>query len=425
MSTTSISTPPTSISLSPRMRLLSIGLSLVAVMSVTRLWTGFDNLTSSGTIGAALRLTVPIMLAGLAGLWAERVGILNIGIEGMMILGTWFGAFGAWKYGPWIGFLFAIFGGALGGLIHAVATIRFNIDQVISGVVMNLLAFFGVRYLSELVFVGQPQGGISQSPPQSSAIPKVDVPFLAGGPVGSLSTPDVLGWLEERGWFLIADLAGMTRGLMSGLSLASLIALLLIPLSAWVLWRTSFGLRLRSSGEAPEAAESLGVNVIRVRYIGLLISGGFAGLGGGFLSIISSSYYRQGQTAGRGFIGLATMIFGNWRPSGILGGAAVFGYSEGIKLVAGGSITGLFLFIFFLSAIVGLISLLRRQIRRGTTGIGVSVIALIAYLTVDEVPESLTQSLPYVITLIVLATASQRLRPPAKAGVPYRPGGAH
>ena len=425
MSTTSISTPPTSISLSPRMRLLSVGLSLVAVMSVTRLWTGFDNLTSSGTIGAALRLTVPIMLAGLAGLWAERVGILNIGIEGMMILGTWFGAFGAWKYGPWIGFLFAIFGGALGGLIHAVATIRFNIDQVISGVVMNLLALFGVRYLSELVFVGQPQGGISQSPPQSSAIPKVDVPFLAGGPVGSSSTPDALGWLEERGWFLIADLAGMTRGLMSGLSLASLIALLLIPLSAWVLWRTSFGLRLRSSGEAPEAAESLGVNVIRVRYIGLLISGGFAGLGGGFLSIISSSYYRQGQTAGRGFIGLATMIFGNWRPSGILGGAAVFGYSESIKLVAGGSITGLFLFIFFVSAIVGLISLLRRQMRRGTTGIGVSVIALIAYLTVAEVPESLTQSLPYVITLIVLATASQRLRPPAKAGVPYRPGGAH
>ena len=407
------------------MRVAMIGISLVAIMSVTRLWTGFDNLTSSGTIGAALRLTVPIMLAGLAGLWAERVGILNIGIEGMMILGTWFGAFGAWKYGPWIGFLFAILGGSLGGLIHAVATIKFNIDQVISGVVMNLLAFFGVRYLSELVFVGQPQGGISQSPPQSFAIPIIDVPFLAGGPVGSSTTPDALGWLEERGWFIIGDLSGMTRGLMSGLSLASLIALLLVPLSAWVLWRTSFGLRLRSSGEAPEAAESLGVNVIRVRYIGLLISGGFAGLGGGFLSIISSSYYRQGQTAGRGFIGLATMIFGNWRPSGILGGAAVFGYSEGIKLVAGGSITGLFLFILIVSAIIGLIALLQRNIKRGSTGIGIGVIALIAYLTVTEVPESLTQSLPYVITLVVLATASQRLRPPAKAGVPYRPGGGH
>jgi len=411
--------------MSPRTRLVMMGISLVAIMSITRLWTGFDNLTSSGTIGAALRLTVPIMLAGLAGLWAERVGILNIGIEGMMILGTWFGAFGAWKYGPWIGFLFAIFGGSLGGLIHAIATIKFNIDQVISGVVMNLLAFFGVRYLSELVFVGQPQGGISQSPPQSFAIPKIDVPFLAGGPLGSSTTPDSLGWLEERGWFIIGDLAGMTRGLMSGLSLASLIAVLLVPLSAWVLWRTSFGLRLRSSGEAPEAAESLGVNVIRVRYIGLLISGGFAGLGGGFLSIISSSYYRQGQTAGRGFIGLATMIFGNWRPSGILGGAAVFGYSEGIKLVAGGSITGLFLFILIVSAIIGLISLLQRNIKRGSTGIGIGVIALIAYLTVTEVPESLTQSLPYVITLVVLATASQRLRPPAKAGVPYRPGGAH
>ena len=407
------------------MRVAMIGISLVAIMSVTRLWTGFDNLTSSGTIGAALRLTVPIMLAGLAGLWAERVGILNIGIEGMMILGTWFGAFGAWKYGPWIGFLFAILGGSLGGLIHAVATIKFNIDQVISGVVMNLLAFFGVRYLSELVFVGQPQGGISQSPPQSFAIPKIDVPFLAGGPVGSSTTPDALGWLEERGWFIIGDLSGITRGLMSGLSLASLIAVLLVPLSAWVLWRTSFGLRLRSSGEAPEAAESLGVNVIRVRYIGLLISGGFAGLGGGFLSIISSSYYRQGQTAGRGFIGLATMIFGNWRPSGILGGAAVFGYSEGIKLVAGGSITGLFLFILIVSAIIGLTSLLQRNIKRGSTGIGIGVIALIAYLTVTEVPESLTQSLPYVITLVVLATASQRLRPPAKAGVPYRPGGGH
>ena len=411
--------------MSPRMRLAMMGISLVAIMSITRLWTGFDNLTSSGTIGAALRLTVPIMLAGLAGLWAERVGILNIGIEGMMILGTWFGAFGAWKYGPWIGFLFAIFGGSLGGLIHAIATIKFNIDQVISGVVMNLLAFFGVRYLSELVFVGQPQGGISQSPPQSFAIPKIDVPFLAGGPLGSSTTPDSLGWLEERGWFIIGDLAGMNRGLMSGLSLASLIAVLLVPLSGWVLWRTSFGLRLRSSGEAPEAAESLGVNVIRVRYIGLLISGGFAGLGGGFLSIISSSYYRQGQTAGRGFIGLATMIFGNWRPSGILGGAAVFGYSEGIKLVAGGSITGLFLFILIVSSIIGLISLLQRNIKRGSTGIGIGVIALIAYLTVTEVPESLTQSLPYVITLVVLATASQRLRPPAKAGVPYRPGGAH
>ncbi len=411
--------------MSKAQRLVLMGLTLVAVMSVTRLWTGYDNLTSSGTIGAALRLTVPILLAGLAGLWAERVGILNIGIEGMMILGTWFGAFGAWKWGPWVGLVLAVLGGMLGGLIHAIATIRFSIDQVISGVVMNLFAFFGVRYLSELLFVGQPQGGISQSPPQSSAIPRIDVPFLAGGPIGGWTSPDILGWFEERRWFLIGDLAGILKGLTSNLSLASLIAILLVPLSAWVLWRTTFGLRLRSSGEAPEAAESLGVDVIRVRYIGLLISGGLAGLGGGFLSIVSSSYYRQGQTAGRGFIGLATMIFGNWRPSGVLGGAAVFGYSEGLKLVAGGSITGLFLFIALVSLLVLMVAMQARAQRRALTTVIIGALAVLAFATVNEVPESLTQSLPYVVTLVVLATASQRLRPPAKAGAPYRPGGAH
>ena len=425
--TTTIDATPTSTPrrMSKARRLALMGLTIVAVMSATRLWTGYDNLTSSGTIGAALRLTVPILLAGLAGLWAERVGILNIGIEGMMILGTWFGAFGAWKWGPWVGLVLAVLGGMLGGLIHAIATIRFSIDQVISGVVMNLFAFFGVRYLSELLFVGQPQGGISQSPPQSSAIPRIDVPFLAGGPIGGWTSPDILGWFEERRWFLIGDLAGILKGLTSNLSLASLIAVLLVPLSAWVLWRTTFGLRLRSSGEAPEAAESLGVNVIRVRYIGLLISGGLAGLGGGFLSIVSSSYYRQGQTAGRGFIGLATMIFGNWRPSGILGGAAVFGYSEGLKLVAGGSITGLFLFIALVSLLMLIVAVQARSQRRAVTTVIIGALAVLAFATVNEVPESLTQSLPYVVTLVVLATASQRLRPPAKAGAPYRPGGAH
>lgn len=411
--------------LSRTQRLGLIVVTLIGVMSVTRLSTGYDNLTSSGTVGAALRLTVPILLAGLAGLWAERVGILNIGIEGMMILGTWFGAYGAWQFGPWVGLLLAVLGGMFGGLIHAVATIRFNIDQVISGVVMNLFAFFGVRYLSELVFVGQPQGGISQSPPQSSAIPRIDVPFLAGGSIGGWQSPDLLGWFEERRWFLLGDIGGIGKGLLSNLSLASLIAVLLVPASAWVLWRTTFGLRLRSSGESPESAESLGVNVIFVRYLGVLISGGFAGLGGGFLAIVSSSYYRQGQTAGRGFIGLATMIFGNWRPSGVLAGAAVFGYSEGLKLVAGGSITGLFLFIAIIALLAAVAAAMIRAGRRATTAAIVAGVGLLAFWTVDEVPESLTQALPYVVTLVVLATASQRLRPPARAGVPYRPGGAH
>ena len=157
---------------SKNFRLFVLIFGALAIISTVRLWTDQDALTSSSTIGTALRLTVPILLAGMAGLWAERCGVLNIGIEGMMIFGTWFGAWGAWQYGPWVGLLFAILGGMFGGLVHSVATVRFNIDQVISGVVINLFAFFGVRYLSELVYVGKPGGGISQSPPQKWALPR-------------------------------------------------------------------------------------------------------------------------------------------------------------------------------------------------------------------------------------------------------------
>ena len=313
----------------------------------------------------------------------------------------------------------------IGGLIHAIGTIRFGIDQVISGVVINLLALSGGRFLSELAFVGEVQGGISQSPPQKRGIPIIDIPFLAGGDLFGWDTPDMFGWLEERQWFLLGDLAGIGRGLTGGVSMASLLALAMVPLSAWVLWRTAFGLRMRSSGENPWAGESLGVNINRVRYQALVISGGLAGLGGGFLSIVSSSFYRQGQTAGRGFIGLATAIFGNWTPSGILGGAALFGYSEGIKLVAGGSLTGLFLFVALIGLTVTLSSLVLHKQQRALIAAAVGVVAWVGYLTIAEVPESLTQGLPYFITLVVLATASQRLRPPSANGVPYRPGEAH
>ena len=157
----------------------------------------------------------------------------------------------------------------------------------------------------------------------------------------------------------------------------------------------------------------------------MLVSGGLAGLAGGTLSIVASSYYRQGQTAGRGFIGLATMIFGNWRPSGVLSGAMLFGYAEGIKLVASDSITALFLFIAAVSLIFFVVAVIRRLRVRSLFALGIFILSALAYRTVSTVPESLTQSLPYVVTLIVLATANQRLRPPTMAGVPYRPGEPH
>lgn len=397
----------------------------IALMSIVRLWSGEDGLTSSDTIGASLRLSVPILLAGLAGLWAERCGVLNIGIEGMMIFGTWFGGWGAWQFGPWLGLAFAVLGGMLGGLIHAIATVRFNVDQIISGVVLNLLAFFGVRYMSDLAFVGQPGGGVSQSPPQTSAIPRFDVPFISGGELFGWKSPNILLSLEDSGWFFIGDLAGILYGLTNNLSWGTVIGVAAVPATFWILWRTRLGLRLRSSGESPTAAETLGVNVIRLRYVGLLVSGGLAGYAGGILAIVASSYYRQGQTAGRGYIGLATMIFGNWRPIGVLGGASLFGYTEGVKLVANDAISTLFLFVALAAVLLAVMAVVNRTTTRGIVAVFVSVIAAYAYLAIEDVPQSLTQSLPYLATLIVLATASQRLRPPAMAGVPYRRGESH
>ena len=411
--------------LSRRARLLVLFAVPIALMSIVRLWSGEDGLTSSDTIGASLRLSVPILLAGLAGLWAERCGVLNIGIEGMMIFGTWFGGWGAWQFGPWLGLAFAVLGGMLGGLIHAIATVRFNVDQIISGVVLNLLAFFGVRYMSDLAFVGQPGGGVSQSPPQTSAIPRFDVPFISGGELFGWKSPNILLSLEDSGWFFIGDLAGILYGLTNNLSWGTVIGVAAVPATFWILWRTRLGLRLRSSGESPTAAETLGVNVIRLRYVGLLVSGGLAGYAGGILAIVASSYYRQGQTAGRGYIGLATMIFGNWRPIGVLGGASLFGYTEGVKFVANDAISTLFLFVALAAVLLAVMAVVNRTTTRGIVAVFVSVIAAYAYFAIEDVPQSLTQSLPYLATLIVLATASQRLRPPAMAGVPYRRGESH
>ena len=400
--------------------------TLFLLLSLARVLSDGGDLTSSQTMGTTLRVTCPILLAGLAGLWAERAGIVNIGIEGMMIFGTWFGGWGAWKYGPWVGLLLAIIAGSAGGLIHAFAVVQFNVNHVISGVAMNLFAFGAMRYMSELVYTAKIQGaGISQSPQQKWPIPRVNLPFLAGGDLFGWKTPDSLGWLERHKWFAIGDLAGILRGIAFNVSLASLLVLTLVPISAWVLWRTRFGLRLRSSGEAPAAAESLGVKVTPLRYAAMAISGGFAGLGGGFLAIVSSSYYRQGQTANRGFIGLATNIAGNWRPVGVLASAALFGFAEALQLVGADSLPKLFLFLTFACGLGLLVSLLRRKMVPMINAVVAGGLFLWIYLAVNEVPEPLTKAAPYLMTLIVLTTASQRLRPPAFAGIPYRSGESH
>ncbi len=393
------------------------------LLALTKDVTDARDLTSSSIWGTVLRLTVPIMLAGLAGLWAERVGIVNIGIEGMMILGTWFGAWGAWKWGAWIGLGMAILGGVLGGLIHAVATVRFNVDHVISGVALNLLAFGGMRYLSAVTYG---INRISNSPTQRSAIQRFDIPVLGGGTIFGWKTPSVTRWVADRDIRFVSDMAKILRGLVTGVSAATLIAFALVAVTWFVLWRTRFGLRVRSSGEAPAAAESLGVKVMPLRFAALAISGAFAGLAGGYLSIVTADHYQQGQTQSKGYIGLATTIFGNWRPSGVLGGALLFGFAD--TLNARGkpeSVPSLFILFSFVACLLVVVNLWRRKLVSGVAAAVVGGLLWLAHAKLDRLPESLTHTTPYVVTLIVLAVASQRLRPPAHAGLPYRSGEDH
>jgi simple sugar transport system permease protein len=397
----------------PRFWPLYAVLMAVFVLSVLELVTGAEDLGSSGTLKATLIATMPIMLAGLGGLWSERAGVVNIGLEGMMILGTYGAGYFGYHYGAWAGVLGAIFMGMIGGLIHAVATVVFGVDHIISGVAINIIALGAVQYLAALTFADLPGGGTTQSP----KIP--DVQTLTIGPLS-----DGLFDVEKKDWFFVSELAAMARAMVDNLSFLVILSLLLLVLTWWVLWRTPFGLRLRSCGESPAAAESLGVKVLRYKFVAVLISGGLAGLAGGILAMVASSNYRDGQTGGRGYIGLAAMIFGNWRPGGLLTGSGLFGYTQTLGLRPGDSVKAL-----LLAGAVLAVAAAYLQARRGSrvsaiVMASVGVLLAVVYFVVDTVPNDFSGMTPYVITLLVLAFASQRLRMPAADGQIYRKGSA-
>ncbi|GAA4064716.1 ABC transporter permease [Nonomuraea soli] len=399
-------------------RTLLLGLlGLLVLLSVTRVVSGANDITSAGTMSAALAAAVPIGLAGLGGLWSERAGVVNIGLEGMMIFGTWFGAWGAIISGnPWVGVIMGALGGAIGAVLHAIATVTFGVDHVVSGVAINILGLGVAKYLAAAVFADMKGGGDTQSP---------RVPSM-----GTFSVPgigDPLKSLEQTHIFFLSDLAGVLRGLTQNVSYFTILAILLVPLTFWILWKTAFGLRLRSCGERPVAAESLGVNVYFYKYVAVIVSGVMAGLGGAFLSLIAAGIYREGQTGGRGFIGLATVIFGNYRPGGLAGGALLFGYTDSLQLRQGGTSVHALLFTMALLLAGAAVFLLVRQ-QRTVAAVVTGVIAILVfwvYAITDTVPEQFTTAAPYVVTLLVLAFASQRLRMPAADGVPYRRGQGH
>jgi simple sugar transport system permease protein len=391
------------------MIVVAVGL---AILAITTTFTGQVQLTSSGTAEAAVRLMLPILLAGLGGLWAERAGVINIGLEGMMILGTWGAAWAGYQWGPWAALLGGIVLGALGGLLHAVATVTFAVNQIVSGVAITLLGLGVTKYLASLIFFP-----ITQNPRESPRVedfPDFSVPGLS----------QATSALEAQQRVLVSDLAGLLGGLVTNLNALVVIGFALVPITYFLLWRTRFGLRLRSCGENPVAAESLGVNVYRYKYIGVVVSGALAGLGGAALVLNPGQLgYLEGQTGGRGYIGLAAMIFGNWRPGGLLAGSALFGFVDGLQLRAGGEAVHALLYSATLLAVaVALFWVARRHWTPALVATAIGAVVYALYYAVDTIPREFATYAPQIVTLVVLAVASQHLRPPAAVGVEYRRG---
>ena len=317
-----------------------------------------------GDLGAAIQIAFTyftiLYLTGLGGLFSERSGIVNIGLEGLMIIGTVTGAYGAILFtntmgipapwGPLLGLLFGGLCGAAFASIHALATVTFRVDHIVSGVVVNLVAVGLARFLSSLFF-----GQATQSDPGGPHLAPVSIPLLSSLP-----------------W-------GLGRAFSQLSPLVIFAALLVFPVS-FALYRTRWGLRLRSAGENPEATRSLGVAVAPIRWQGVLLSGAFAGLSGAFLSVEVAGNWREGQTLGLGFIALAALILSNWNPVRLLGAAFLFGFAEAIPL--------------------------RFQ--------DAPLIRLL--------PEQFIRMIPYVVTIVVLAGFVGRVRPPAAAGKAYEGG---
>jgi simple sugar transport system permease protein len=318
-----------------------------AVGAVVATKSGVGNLEKvfvwSALLAASLRFATPLLFGALGGIMSERSGVINVGLEGMMLMGAFFGIFGADVFGSWLlGALAGVAAGGVLGLVHAVFSIALRADQVVSGVALNLLALGITGYVFIAHYGEQGTPGEVPSAPDVSLPGIKEIPFVG----------DVIGDMSVLTW----------------------VALLLVPAMALFLYRTPGGLRLRSVGEKPRAADSVGIPVLRTRYLAVVASGCLAGLGGVYLSVALVHSFNQGMTAGRGFIALAVVIFGAWRPYGALAGACLFGFSSAVA----------------------------QRLPAFSESLAV-----------------LFQALPYVLVLVVVAGLIGRSRPPAAIGVPY------
>ena len=286
-----------------------------------------EDILKLSILYSTVRMATPLLLAALGGLFSERSGVINIALEGLMLAGAFTSAVVTYYAGnPWIGLLAGIGAGIFISVIHAVACIQFDSDQVVTGTAINILMLGIPTLLSGALF------GTTGSTPQ---IPRANL--LPNAPV--------------------------------------VIAFALVPFVWYVLYRTPFGLRLRAAGENPEAADTAGVSVSRLRYSGVLLSGALAAIGGAYLSIGQSSLFTRNMTAGRGFIALAALIFGKWRPVQTMLACLLFGFAEAVAIQMQG---------------------------------------VIPHVRVEYI-----QIIPYVLTMIVLAGFIGASRAPRALGRPY------
>jgi len=260
----------------------------------------FIKLFSVSIFASTLRIATPMILAALGGCMSERSGVINIGLEGMMLMGAFTAVVGSFLFGPWVGLLLGIAAGGLMGLLHAFMSVTLGASQIISGTAINIIAVGIPNILVPVIWPGH--FGISPTVP---VIPDLRIPILADIPV-------------------IGRIIGQQNPVVY-------IALVLVPLIHFLLFKTRLGLRIRAVGEHPRAADTLGVNVYRMRYTAVTISGLLAGLGGAFLSICYQSQFSSSMTAGRGFIGLAAMIFGRWSPIGATLACLLFGFADAFQ----------------------------------------------------------------------------------------------
>jgi len=300
------------------------------------------NLTA--LLSTTLRMATPLILAALGGMFSERSGVINIALEGIMLIGAFTAMAGSYFFSPWIGVLGAVIVGMIIAAAHALVSISFRADQIVSGTAINIFAAGITGFLLRLIF-----GDAGQSPSVQD-VGTWKIPFIKDIPV-------IGGVFGEQIPFVY-------------------IALILVAVSYWILFKTPFGLRIRSVGEHPAAADSVGINVIGMRYIAVIMSGFFAGLAGASLSIGLLDLFVKNMSSGRGFIALAAMIFGRWTPHGAMLAALLFGFADALQMLA------------------------------QTIGL-------------TFVPRQFLLMAPYILTILALTGVIGRSTPPAADGEPY------